>query len=103
MTVQGSPASPLPPDEIAVALSALGGWEAEEGGAALIKTFRFKDFARAFGFMAAVAVHAERRNHHPEWSNVYDVVRVRLSSHDAGGVTERDLELARFMDEAAGA
>ena len=87
--------------EVAAAAAELDGWEVEEGGRGLLKTFRFKDFSRAFGFMAAVAVQAERRNHHPEWSNVYNTVEVRLSSHDAGGVTERDVELARFMDEVA--
>jgi 4a-hydroxytetrahydrobiopterin dehydratase len=90
-------------EEVASVVAELDGWTVEEGGRALLKTFRFGDFARAFGFMAAAAVHAERRNHHPEWSNVYSTVEVRLSSHDAGGITERDVELARFMDEVAGA
>ncbi len=92
----------MPPEAVEAETARLDGWRAEEGGRALLKTFHFADFARAFGFMAAVAVHAERRNHHPEWSNVYSTVEVRLSSHDAGGVTERDLAPARFMDEAAG-
>lgn len=92
----------MPPEAVEAATTRLEGWRAEDGGRALLKTFRFTDFARAFGFMAAVAVHAERRNHHPQWSNVHSTVEVRLSSHDAGGVTDRDVELARFMDEVAG-
>ena len=77
-----------------------GGWWVEEG--AIAKRFGFRDFGEAFAFMTAVAARAEAMNHHPEWSNVYSRVEVRLSTHDAGGVTELDLELARFMDEAAG-
>lgn len=88
----------LPPEEVASAISSLDGFELEQGGAAILKSFAFEDFARAFAFMAAVATRAEKMDHHPEWSNVYNKVEVRLSSHDAGGVTERDLELARFMN-----
>ncbi len=84
------------------ALAQLGGWSAAEGRDAITKSFRFKDFARAFGFMAEVALVAERMDHHPEWFNVYNRVDVLLSTHDAGGVTERDVALARAMDEAAG-
>ncbi|MGH9304677.1 MAG: 4a-hydroxytetrahydrobiopterin dehydratase [Acidimicrobiales bacterium] len=92
---------PLPAEEIRAGLGSLDGFELEEGGAAILKRFSFKDFARAFAFMAAVATHAEKTNHHPEWSNVYNRVEVRLSSHDVGGVTERDLEMARFMNDVA--
>ena len=67
------------------------------------KSFRFKDFNAAFGFMTRVALLAEKMDHHPEWSNVYNRVEVLLATHEAGGVTERDVEMARFMDAAAGA
>jgi len=67
----------------------------------LHRDFRFADFNAAFGFMSRVAMMAERMDHHPEWSNVYNRVAVTLSTHDAGGVTELDLRLARFCDEAA--
>lgn len=88
-------------EEVRKAVDGLPGWEVEEGGRALVRSFAFADFSRAFGFMAAVALHAEKRDHHPEWSNVYNRVEVRLSSHDAGGVTTRDVELALFMSEVA--
>ncbi len=77
----------------------LSGWAAD--GEALVKTFRFRDFGCAFGFMTRVAIHAEAANHHPEWSNVWNRVDVRLTTHDAGGVTQKDVDLARFIDEAA--
>ena len=83
-------------------LAALPQWRysAERGG--LIKReFVFDDFVGAFGFMAKIALLAERTNHHPEWSNVYNRVEVLLTTHDAGGVTELDIKMARFIDEAA--
>ena len=86
----------------AAALADLEGWRAADGRDAIVKGFRFKDFNAAFGFMARVALLAETLNHHPEWSNVYDRVEVTLTTHDAGGVTALDLQMARFMDEAAG-
>jgi 4a-hydroxytetrahydrobiopterin dehydratase len=86
----------------AAALPRLHGWAAAPHGRdAIVKTFRFGDFNRAFGWMTRVAIHADRLDHHPEWFNVYDRVEVLLATHDADGVTERDVELARFMDEAA--
>jgi len=84
------------------AAAALSGWSAAEGRDAIVKSFRFADFNAAFGFMSRVALLAEKLDHHPEWSNVYDRVEVLLSTHDAGGVTDLDLRMARFMDEAAG-
>lgn len=83
------------------ALAQLDGWAAAEGREAICKSFRFKDFNEAFGFMARVALMAEKLDHHPEWFNVYNRVEVTLATHDAGGVTELDVRLARFMDGAA--
>jgi 4a-hydroxytetrahydrobiopterin dehydratase len=94
---------PSDAEQVGERVAALAGWTVEEGGRAIVKGYRFPDFVRAFAFMTAVALKAEKMNHHPEWSNVYSGVEVRLTSHDAGGVTERDFELAQFMDEVAGA
>lgn len=85
----------------AKALPQLSGWLAVEGRDAISKSYRFADFNAAFGFMTRVALKADRMDHHPEWSNVYNKVDVVLTTHDAKGVTEKDVELARFMDEAA--
>jgi len=85
-----------------VALAGLEGWRDAEDRDAIVKTFRFKDFNHAFGFMARVAMEAERINHHPEWSNVYNRVDVTLTTHDCGGLSERDVVLAQFMDLVAG-
>lgn len=85
----------------AEAAARLEGWRAEEGGVAILKTYRFRDFGAAFGFMVRVALRAEASDHHPEWSNVWNRVDVRLTTHDAGGVTQKDVDLARFMDQAA--
>ena len=87
--------------ERAAALDGLEGWSEAEDRDAIQKTFRFKNFNAAFAFMTNVARTAEKMDHHPEWLNVYDRVEVTLSTHEAGGVTERDIRLARFMDEAA--
>lgn len=85
------------------ALARLAGWEKADGGRdAIRKTFRFEDFNQAFGFMARVALAAEKLDHHPEWFNVYNRVEVTLATHDAGGVTELDVTLAAFMDAATG-
>jgi 4a-hydroxytetrahydrobiopterin dehydratase len=84
----------------AAAIARLDGWRAAENRDAIVKEFRFKDFNAAFGFMARVALHAERHDHHPEWFNVYNRVEVTLATHDAGGVTDKDVALAHFMDEA---
>ncbi|WP_019938387.1 4a-hydroxytetrahydrobiopterin dehydratase [Bordetella sp. FB-8] len=93
------------PDKIgaAKALSSLTGWTAVDGRDAIAKTFLFKDFNAAFGFMTRAALAAERMDHHPEWFNVYNRVEVVLSTHDAGGVTELDVQLARLMDTLHGA
>ena len=88
----------------AAALAALqpSGWALTEGREALKKSFRFKDFSAAFGWMTRAAMAAEKLDHHPEWANVYNRVEVTLTTHDAGGLTELDVELARAMDALAG-
>ena len=83
------------------ALLLLEGWTAAKDRDALQKTFVFKNFNEAFGFMSRVALQAEKLDHHPEWSNVYNRVEVTLTTHDAQGVTERDVALASFMDQLA--
>lgn len=87
----------------AAALKDLPGWTAVDGRDAIHRGYRFKDFNTAFGFMSRAALMAEKLDHHPEWSNVYNRVEVTLATHDADGVTALDVQLARFMDEAAGA
>ena len=83
------------------ALKDLYGWRDDSVKDAIVKTFVFGDFVQAFGFMTKVALVAERMDHHPEWSNVYKTVNVLLTTHDAGGLTMKDIELARAMDLAA--
>lgn len=78
------------------------GWREVEDRDAIAKTFTFADFSEAFGWMARVALAAEKLNHHPEWFNVYKTVEVTLSTHDAGGVTDLDVKLAKRMDRMAG-
>ena len=85
----------------AAAVAQLSSWRPVEGRDAITKSFKFADFNTAFGFMSRAALHAEKHDHHPEWFNVYNRVEVTLSTHDAGGVTQKDIDLARFMDEAA--
>jgi len=83
------------------ALAKLSGWSDVSGRDAITKTFTFKDFNQAFGFMTRAALVAEKMDHHPEWFNVYKTVDVTLSTHDAGGVTELDIKLAEAMDKIA--
>jgi 4a-hydroxytetrahydrobiopterin dehydratase len=86
----------------AAALKTLPGWRAVEGGRdAIARSYRFSDFNAAFAFMARSALMAEKLDHHPEWFNVYSRVEVTLATHDADGVTELDVKLARFMDDVA--
>jgi 4a-hydroxytetrahydrobiopterin dehydratase len=82
----------------AAALAKLKGWNEVKGRDAINKRFNFKDFNEAFGFMLRAALIAEKLDHHPEWFNVYNKVEVTLSTHDAGGVTARDIKLAEEMD-----
>lgn len=88
-------------EAIDAALADLDGWTLAAGRDAITRTFTFRDFGEAFGFMTRVALVAEKLDHHPEWFNVYKTVEVTLSTHDAGGLTERDLDLARRMDRIA--
>ena len=91
---------PLTTDQIASA--ALPDWSySYERGGCLSRNFVFADFVQAFGFMTQLALHAEKMNHHPEWSNVYNRVNIVLTTHDAGGLTERDITLARLADGLA--
>ncbi|ETR77925.1 pterin-4-alpha-carbinolamine dehydratase [Afipia sp. P52-10] len=83
------------------ALATLSGWAEVPGRDAITKTFVFKDFNEAFGFMSRVALVAEKRDHHPEWRNVYKTVEVVLATHDAGGLTAKDIALAEAMDRIA--
>jgi 4a-hydroxytetrahydrobiopterin dehydratase len=85
----------------AAAIDQLSGWRAAPDRDAIVKTFRFKDFAAAFGFMTEIALAAEKLDHHPEWFNVYNRVDVLLATHDADGVTGLDVQLAKIMDAAA--
>jgi 4a-hydroxytetrahydrobiopterin dehydratase len=83
------------------AVAKLEGWTVVEGREAITKQFRFADFNEAFGFMTRVALLAEKLDHHPEWSNVYNRIDVLLATHEANGVTDLDVKLATFMDSVA--
>ncbi|TNE59966.1 MAG: 4a-hydroxytetrahydrobiopterin dehydratase [Alphaproteobacteria bacterium] len=92
---------PLSKDDRKSALSQLDGWQDADGRDAWVKTFTFSDFNEAFGFMTRVAIYADKQDHHPEWFNVYNRVEVTLTTHDAGGVSERDIKMAQFMEKIA--
>jgi 4a-hydroxytetrahydrobiopterin dehydratase len=92
----------LSPEDRRAALAALDDWRDAADRDAIVKSFKFKNFNEAFGFMAKVAMEAERVNHHPEWFNVYNRVEVTLTTHDCGGLSDRDIALAQFMDRVAG-
>ena len=85
------------------ALQELDGWTLDVGGKSISRKFDFRNFSEAFAFMTRAALAAEKLDHHPDWSNVYKTVEVTLSTHDAGGLTELDFDLARRMDGFAGA
>jgi 4a-hydroxytetrahydrobiopterin dehydratase len=91
--------TPASDDAIARALTRLPAWTHTDG--ALCRTLVFADFVEAFGFMSEVALAAEKADHHPDWTNVYRTVTIRLSTHDAGGLTDRDFALAARIDELA--
>jgi 4a-hydroxytetrahydrobiopterin dehydratase len=88
------------PDEIEQKLADLPGWKQNRGQ--LSKTYSFKDFSEAFGFMTRIAMVAEQMNHHPEWSNVYNKVTINLSTHDAGGITDLDFKFASKVKDITG-
>ena len=92
---------PLVGVERAKALHELHGWTEAKGRDAISKTFQFKSFSQAWGFMSRVALYAEKADHHPEWTNVYGRVEVTLATHSAGGVTEKDVALAKKMEMLA--
>ena len=83
-------------NELDELVKSLSGWELKDGK--LQKSFEFSNFIEAFGFMTRIALEAEKINHHPEWSNVYNTVTVKLSTHDAGGITDYDIKLANIID-----
>jgi len=84
------------------ALARLSGWSLRGDGLAIERTFRFADFSEAFGFMARVALAAEKADHHPEWFNVWNRVEITLTTHDAGGLSARDVALAEAIDKMVG-
>ena len=88
----------LSPEERRSALKELDGWQDVEGRDAIHKTYKFKNFSQAFGFMTRVAMRAEKMDHHPEWFNVYSTVEVTLTTHSADGLSELDIILATYMD-----
>lgn len=88
----------LAADEVEARLRDLPGWSSTRDGKAIARKFRFNDFGAAFAFMTRIALLAEKMDHHPEWSNVYDKVDVVLTTHDAGGVTDRDVAMAKAME-----
>ncbi len=92
------PIEPLPPGKRDQLPSSLPHWRLLPDRDAIARDFRFKDFSAAWGFMARVALLAEQHDHHPEWSNVYNRVSITLTTHDAGGLSERDIALARAID-----
>lgn len=92
----------LKPEDRAAGLKDLAGWHLCDDREAISKSFKFRDFREAFGFMTQVAITAEKMNHHPEWSNVYRTVDIVLSTHDVGGLSALDLKLAAEIDRLAG-
>lgn len=92
----------LDPTAISAALAELDGWTLAQDGKSIRRAFTFRNFSEAFGFMSRVALAAEKMDHHPDWSNVYRTVDVTLNTHDAGGLTELDITLAKKMNRIAG-
>jgi len=91
--------TPLSDTEIAAALAGLPGWAKVAGRSAIVKKFQFADFSEAWAFMSRVALLAESQNHHPEWFNVWNRVEITLSTHDAGGLSARDVKLAEAIEK----
>ncbi len=84
------------------ALLELTGWSPDTNRPVITKEYKFKTFNEAWAFMSRIALKAEKMDHHPEWSNVYNTVVITLTTHDSGGITEKDIKLAKFADKAAG-
>lgn len=93
----------LDKDDRATLAHTLPDWHAADGKDALVRSFKFKDFVEAFGFMTQVALLAEKADHHPEWSNVYNRVEILLTTHDCDGLSQRDIDLAKKIDELVAA
>ncbi|KAB2700974.1 4a-hydroxytetrahydrobiopterin dehydratase [Ochrobactrum sp. Kaboul] len=91
----------LTADELKQALAELEGWQKVEGREAITKSFKFKDFNAAFGFMTRAALYAEKLDHHPEWFNVYNRVDITLATHSENGITDLDIKMARKMNAIA--
>ena len=89
---------PIDPQSLQEKLADLNGWKSADDGKAIQKFFQFDDFKTAWSFMTKVAMEAEAMNHHPDWHNVYNKVGITLSTHDTGGVTDKDLKLAKFIE-----
>lgn len=88
--------------ELSAALAMLPHWQkADDSRPAIVRALRFADFNTAFGIMTRIAIQAEKADHHPEWSNVYNRLEIVLTTHDAGGITQRDIDLARFIDQVS--
>ncbi|KAM8741476.1 pterin-4-alpha-carbinolamine dehydratase 2-like [Acanthopagrus latus] len=92
--------SPADRDQLVMELRATG-WVEVEDRNAIFKELHFKNFNQAFGFMSRVALQAEKMNHHPEWFNVYNKVQITLTTHDCGGLSKRDIKMAKFIDKIA--
>ncbi|MBX3569102.1 MAG: 4a-hydroxytetrahydrobiopterin dehydratase [Rhizobiaceae bacterium] len=92
----------MTPAAIGEAMAGVDGWTLAADGLSISRTFTFRNFSEAFGFMTRVALAAEKLDHHPDWSNVYRTVEVKLNTHDAGGLTPLDFDLARRMSRIAG-
>jgi len=92
------PIPPLTTNELSTALAELTGWALREDGLAIDRSFKFADFSAAFAFMTRVALLAEKADHHPEWSNVYNRVEITLTTHDAGGLSRHDVAMAKAID-----
>ena len=96
------PIARLTDAECAAALARLPSWSLRGDGLAIVRELRFGDFGEAFGFMTRVAIAADKADHHPEWCNVYNRVEITLTTHDAGGLSARDVALAEAIDAMAG-
>jgi 4a-hydroxytetrahydrobiopterin dehydratase len=95
------PATPLDPAAVAARLKGAPRWTLGADGLSIARSFKFADFSAAFAFMTRVALAAEKADHHPDWSNVWNRVDVKLTTHDAGGLTEKDFALAAAIDTAS--